>query len=104
MNAVEQRLVSIDSAREQRMAAAYQRRRKWTRTDTTRWLDARSEALLAWMRRHGPAAPRYSSKMGQWLKDNSPDHGALYDRAHASLTALPDDPARERATILQILR
>lgn len=104
MNAVEQRIVDQENARELHLAAAYQARRKWTRTDTTRWLDARSEALLAWMRRHGPAAPRYSAKMGQWLKDSCPDHGILYQRAHTALTALPDDPARERTTILQIFR
>ena len=54
----------------------------------------------------GGTAPRRPVflKMGQWLKDNNPDHGALYDRAHASLTALPMTRPAERATILQILR
>lgn len=87
-----------DSAR-----AAWARRRPvWTRTDTTRWLDARSASVLAWIRRHDASrAPAHSANMGRWLKD---ERRAAFDRAHEFLAALGRDSARrERLNPIEVL-
>lgn len=76
------------------LQAAWQRRRKWSRTDTARHLNDRAAPLIALFRRlHPQAAPRHSRQFGYWLKDNTP---ALFDRAHEKLAGAADDAARER--------
>lgn len=74
--------------------AAWNRRRKWTRTDTARHLNDRAQPLIALFRRLQPtAAPAHSKQFGYWLKDNAP---AVFDRAHTRLAGAADDSARER--------
>lgn len=75
---------------------AWVRRRPWTRTDTARHLNDRSEPLLAVIRRaHPQIAPAHTRQAGYWLKVNTP---ALFDRAHKRLAAATNDATR--ATIL----
>jgi hypothetical protein len=76
------------SLAEAKFVAAYARRRKWSRTDTTRWLYDRSEPLLAWLRRKARHAPSHSRQIGTWLKDNEVK---TFDRAHARIAPLTDD-------------
>jgi hypothetical protein len=71
---------------------AWARRRPWTRTDTARHLNDRSEPLLAVLRRsHPQLAPSHTKQAGYWLKTHFP---ALFDRAHKRLAAAADDDAR----------
>lgn len=60
------------------------RRPAWTRTDSARWLNERSEPLLAWLRRRAGRAPAHSRQMGYWLKEERPD---LFNPAHSRLAA-----------------
>jgi hypothetical protein len=83
--------------------AEYARRRQWSRSDSARWLSARSEPVLARLRRLGRECPAHSHQMGAWLKEVARDR-ATFDRAHAALLALPNDAAREAAHVLEILR
>lgn len=76
------------------------RRPAWTRTESARWLDARSEQVLAWLRRRTSRGPGHSRQMGYWLKDNEP---AIFDRAHAHLAALTTRD-REAAMPHEVLR
>ena len=71
--------------------ASYARRRKWCRADSARWLDERSPAIMAWLRRQPGQWPNQIEQAGGWLKDR---HLALVDRAHARLSAAADDTAR----------
>ena len=76
------------------------RRPAWTRTDTARWLNERSEQVLAWLRRKSTRAPGHSRQMGYWVKDNEP---VVFDRAHARLSAtLRQD--REQLLTGEVLR
>ena len=82
--------------------AVWARRRTWSRTDTARHLDDRSEPLIALFRRaHPTAAPLHTHRFGYWLREHAP---RLFDRAHAALTAAPDDSARERLLPTDLLR
>lgn len=80
------------SQQEAAFVAAYSRRRVWSRTDTGRWLNDRSEPLLAWLRRRSAQAPIHSRQVGYWLREFQ---RPLFDRAHARLAPLTDD-AREK--------
>lgn len=82
-----------EAARREHYLAAWERRKKWSRTDTARHLNDRSEPLLALYRRRQPAqVVGHSRQFGYWLKEHAP---AVFDRAHARLAELPDDAARE---------
>jgi hypothetical protein len=71
---------------------AWERRRPWTRTDSARHLNDRSEPLLAVIRRaHPQLAPAHTRQAGYWLKVHAP---SLFDRAHKRLFAATDDTAR----------
>ena len=85
-----------------RAQAAYQKRRPaWTRTDTARWLNARSSSVLAWLRRSGGGcAPSHSDNMGRWLQTHRSD---LFTRAHRKLAACADNAARESLNVLGVL-
>ena len=71
--------------------ASYSRRRKWGRTDSQRWLDDRSAAVMAWLRRNPGSWPTNIEQAGAWLKDR---HIALFDRAHAQLAGAADETKR----------
>lgn len=91
-----------DEAVAKRQAMWARRRPAWTRTDTVRWLNDRSAAVLALLRRaDAAAAPVYSSSMGRWLKDNS---AALFQRAHERL-AQPgrNERARQALNVIEVL-
>jgi hypothetical protein len=77
-------------------------RRVWSRTDTARWLNARSSGVLAYVRRFDPdGAPQHSKSMGRWLQAHAP---TLFTRAHTRLTQPGfDAAAREQATVPRIL-
>lgn len=83
--------------------AIYAQARRWSRTDTARWLSDRSEAVLARLRRLGREGPDHSNQMGRWLKDQARDR-STFDRAHAALAAYPDDAAREAALVMEVIR
>lgn len=83
--------------------ASYAKARRWSRTDTARWLSDRSEAVLARLRRLGREGPAYSKQMGYWLKDEARDR-STFDRAHAALLTYPDDAARDAALVLEVIR
>lgn len=72
--------------------ARWEKRRRWSRTDTTRWLNDRSPAVLAWLRRRPGSWPAHSKQVGEWIKEYTP---RVFDRAHDRLAAAPDDLARE---------
>lgn len=72
--------------------ALYAKRRTWSRTDTARWLNERSPAVLAWLRRRTGNWPAHSKQVGYWLKEYAP---RAFDRAHERLAAGADDFARE---------
>lgn len=83
------------------LLAAWERRRKWSRTDSARYLDDRSEPLLALFRREHPSEPPpHTRRFGYWLKEHAP---ALFDRAHTRLAAAPDDDARARLLPTELL-
>jgi len=86
---------------ESNYVAAWARRRPWTRTDTGRWLNDRSEALLAWARRRLRQTPSYSRQIGYWLKENEP---ATFSRAHARLAACANDDDRSGLLIDEVMR
>lgn len=76
------------------------RRPQWTRTETARWLNDRSEPVLAWLRRRSPHAPSHSRQMGYWMKENE---APLFARAHERLARCAN-PDRERLMIDEVLR
>jgi hypothetical protein len=89
------------TAKEAGMVLAWARRRPaWTRTDTARWLNERSEPLLAWLRRRSPRAPAHSRQMGYWLKDQDP---TLFARAHERL-ARCKTPDRDQLLTDEVLK
>jgi len=59
--------------------------KKWSRTDSARWVNDRSAAALAWLRRRAGQWPAHSAQMGYWLRDNNP---ALFDQIHTTLAGL----------------
>ena len=75
------------------LAAVWQRRNPWTRTDSARYLNDRGPALLAHLRRSPGRWPESCPKaLGDWLKLNAVP---LFDHAHASLAARRSDDARD---------
>ena len=83
------------------LIAAWERRRKWSRTDTARFLNDRSEPLVALFRRKHPGTSvTHSRQFGYWLKEHTP---TLFDRAHTRLSAAPDDTARDRLLPTELL-
>lgn len=81
--------------------ALYEKRRTWSRTDTARWLNDRSPAVLAWLRRRPGQWPGHSKQVGYWLKEYSP---RVFARAHDRLAGSPDDTARETMLPREALR
>lgn len=79
----------------ERCRVAYERRRKWSRTDTARWLNERSATVLAWLRRCPGEWPAHSRQVGYWVKEHAP---AYFDRAHGRLAEL-DEEAREQVLL-----
>ena len=80
---------------------SWERRRKWSRTDTARHLGECGAALLAHFRRQYPAArTAHTTQFGFWLREHAP---AIFDRAHATLTACADDDARARLLPSELL-
>lgn len=83
------------------LVAAWERRRKWSRTDSARHLDERSEPLIALFRREHPGAQlQHTRRFGYWLREHAP---ILFDRAHARLASAPDDAARTRLLPTELL-
>lgn len=85
---------------EEKGRAAYEARRRWTRTDTARWLNERSAPALAWLRRKPGTWPEHSRQVGYWLKENA---AALFARAHASLEKMSEGE-RADALPMELLR
>lgn len=80
---------------------AWARRRKWSRTDTARHLNDRSEPLIAYFRRRQPSAIiPHCRQFGYWLKLHSP---AAFDRAHQRLASAADDSVRDRLLPTELL-
>ena len=77
------------------------RRPEWTRTDSARWLNERSEPLLAWLRRRSSQAPEHSRQMGYWVKENEP---VIFARAHERLARAGTNEHRERLLIEDVLK
>lgn len=100
MNAALPQPVAETSARAQ--AAWAKRRPAWTRTDTARWLNARSASVLAWVRRKDQAgAPGHSNQMGRWLQEYRTND---FSRAHQRLALCgTDEQAREKLNALGVL-
>lgn len=86
---------------EEKGLVAWAKRRTWTRTESTRWLNERSEAVLAWLRRKPGRWPERSRQVGEWLKVYSPK---IFDRAHARLGTAKDDDARAALLPGEVLR
>jgi hypothetical protein len=82
------------------LRAAWEKRRSWSRTDTSRFLSDRSESLLALLRRRPGTWPKHTAQLGYWLRDHEP---ALFNRAHATLAGAPDDPTRDRLVPSQLV-
>lgn len=78
----------------------WEKRRRWSRTDTARWLNERSAAVLAWLRRRPGTWPAHSKQVGYWLKEYTP---RVFDRAHDRLAA-GDDSVRENMLPREILK
>lgn len=77
------------------------RRPAWTRTDTARWLNERSEPLLARLRRRAGRAPSHSRQIGYWVKENEP---TLFARAHERLARCANSQDRDQLLIDEVLR
>lgn len=80
--------------------AAWQRRRRWSRTDSARWLNDRSPAVLAWLRRKAGSWPDHNRQIGYWLKAY---RTRIFDRAHARLLGA-SDAEREKLLPNEALR
>lgn len=84
---------------------AYQRRRAWSFTDTSRWLNDRGEAVQAQLRRLRAHVPTYHERIGYWLRSEGDGAARIrFDRAHHHLAALPDDTARDHALVTEVIR
>jgi hypothetical protein len=79
---------------------AWAKRRTWTRTDTARWIDDRSESALAWLRRQPGTWPVHSKKFGYWLKEHDTRR---FDAAHRLLSKTRSDVARDALHVGQVL-
>jgi len=78
------------------------RRPAWTRNETARWLNERSETLLAYLRRKEPSsAPSHSKRMGWWVQTN---RKPLFEHAHKKLFGCASPDQRERLGLLEVLR
>lgn len=90
------KVLQLEKARQEVKLAAdlrgYEKRRKWTRTDSARWLNERSPEILAWLRRKPGAWPAEARQVGYWMKIYAQRH---FDRAHARLLAGRDEASRE---------
>lgn len=73
-------------------AEAY-RRRVWSRTDSARFLSARSPTCWALIRRRPGNWPREPAQFGYWLQINEPK---IFDRAHQKLAAARTAELREK--------
>ncbi len=83
------------------MQAWGRRRPTWTRTDTARWLDDRSEPVVAWLRRHAARSPqRFCRQIGHYLRARDPER---FRRAHTRLLRA-DAAGRERIALEEVLR
>lgn len=65
--------------------ARWEKVRKWSRTDSARWVNDRSAAVLAWLRRGAGQWPAHSAQVGYWMRDNAPD---VFERFHSKLAGL----------------
>lgn len=91
------------------IAAWVKRRANWSRSDTTRWLDARGPGVLAWLRRRGlinvqsvhAARLNAAIGLGRWLHEHAREDFA---RAHARLAALAPGSNREKISVPEVLR
>lgn len=86
-------------ANEAKKVAKWLAQRKWSRTDTARWLDDRNEAVLAALRRRPGAWPHVRS-IGYWLKDHAPE---VFDRVHARL-AKAGEAGAEKLFPMEVVR
>jgi len=89
-----------ESEAEQRRVEQYQRRRRWSRTDSARWLNDRSPAILAWLRRGPGDWPHRTDEAGYWLKEKKP---SLFDAAHNRLAHESTDSARDALHVGDLL-
>jgi len=80
------------TAARKNLQAAWHGRARWSRTDSARYLNDRSEAFLALLRRRPGAWPRHTHQLGYWLRTHTPP---VFDRAHAALARALDDAARK---------
>jgi hypothetical protein len=91
--------VSAEEQSRNAQEAWTKRRPAWSRDETARWLNDRSETLLALLRRRDAAnAPSHSRNMGWWLQSHDKE---LFARAHAKL--LGHKGPREKLTLLKVL-
>ena len=86
-------------ALEKNHVAGWSAARKWSRTDTARWLDDRNEAVLAALRRL-PGAWPHVRRIGYWLKDHAPE---VFDRVHARL-AKAGEAGAEKLFPMEVVR
>lgn len=103
LHQLEMERVELANRHTEQGLAQYAKRRRWSRTDSARWLDERSEAGLARLRRLGRECPQVSRRLGHWLKEDARDT-QYFGHIHAALAALPNDTARECAHVLDILK
>jgi hypothetical protein len=84
----------VIAARRQEAAgvARWEKLRKWSRTDSARWVNDRSAAALAWLRRRPGQWPAHSNQLGYWLRDHAPE---VFDRIHNKLAGMSPE-AREQ--------
>lgn len=92
------------------LQASWVRRRKWTRTDSSRWLNDRADAvnsaalrlgLVMLQRSDGVRVPSLPKAPGDALRVNN---AAAFDRIHTRLAALDGDAARDTALVPEIVR
>lgn len=72
---------------------SYAKRRKWSRTDTARFLNDRSATCWALMRRRRGNWPREPGFFGRWLQVNEPK---IFLRAHKLLASARTEQLREK--------
>lgn len=95
------RSAKTETVRETALVEAWAKRRKWSRTESARWLNDRSTQLLAYLRRRLSHAPSHSKQIGYWLKEYEPK---LFDRAHDRLAAYKTEADRDQVLIEEVLR
>jgi len=94
----------MSQAASEAQLAHWERRRTWnltwSRNDSMRWLDERSEALTVFRAAHHARIPRRpSQRLGNWLYVVEP---AEFARVHAVLAAAPTHTARDALTCLDL--